>query len=305
MIIGALAGLAAAFSSGALPLPCAFRSIVVADRADQLLIACKDAPELYVLSSADGRTLRHLVLAGPAGVVSNNVAFAPNGRAAAVSWRDGTISIVGDSSAKPRTWRASFYANSLVFSPDGKRLYVDGTELETAAARPTGRSFRGEFDAPNAIAFDKSGRIAVVAEADTTLRLFDVGSGKQLRIANFDVEPLVADIDPETGEIIAGLADGTVARFDRQLHLIRIYRGVQGTMPVLMMSGRAHLLAALAPQIGGAQPTPWLLDYAAGKWAALPAAKDAIAAQRKGASIFLYKLRGPALVIEELQVSSK
>lgn len=288
-----------------MPLPCAFRTVIAAERSERLLIVCKDTPELYILSAADGRTLRHVMLAGPRGVAINNFAVSSDGSAAALSWRDGTISIVGGTLETSRTWHAPFYANSLVFSPDGRRLYVDGTELETSTARPTGRSVRGDFDAPNAIAFDRHGQTAVVAEADTTIRLFDLGSGKQRRSFAFNVEPLVADVDPQTGNIIAGLADGSIARFDKQLRLIRNYMGVPQMMPVMMMSQGAHLLIALAPQRGGAQPTSWLLDYAAGKWAELPSAKDAIAAQRRGKSVLLYKLHGSALSAEELVIPSK
>ena len=37
-------------------------------------------------------------------------------------------------------------------------------------------------------------------------------------------------------------------------------------MPVLMISNGQHLLAALAPQAGGAPPAPWVLDYASARW---------------------------------------
>jgi DNA-binding beta-propeller fold protein YncE len=201
--------------------------------------------------------------------------------------------------------RPQFYANSLAFSRNGQSLYVDGNEVSTATGLPTGRSIRGDFDAPNAVAFDAGGRKAVVAEADTTLRLFDTRSGKELRTVGFTVEPLVADIDPQTGNVIAGLADGTIVRFDAELNMLQKYTGVSGMMPVQIMSGGTHLIAALAPQAGGAPPSPQLLDYATGKWTIVPSATGAVAAQRKGKSMIVYKLRGRGLLAEELQPSAK
>ena len=305
MIVGALAGVAAAVSQPQLPLPCAFGSALAAEAADRLLITCKDAAEFYIISSTNGRTVEHRTLAAPGGASTNNVAFSPDGREAAVSWRDGTISMWRDGDSRVHSWKAPFYANSLAFSRNGQSLYVDGTEVSTDSGLPTGRSLRGDFDAPNAIAFDAAGRKAIVAEADTTLRLYDTRSGKVLRTVDFDVEPLVADIDPQTGDIIAGLADGTIAQFGPSLNLIRKYAGVNGTMPVLIMSRGTHLLAALAPQVGGAQPTPQLLDYRTGKWTTVPSAQGAVAAQRKGKSVIVYMLRGTALLAEELEIPAK
>ncbi len=303
MIVGALAGLAALVSQGQLPVPCPFQSVMPAVRADRVLIACRDRPELFALSSNDGRILRHLQLAGPQRVPVNNLAFSQDGQEVAVSWRDGTISIYSDDEDKPRTWHAGFYANSMVFSPDGRRLYVDGTELDTRTALPTGRSVRGEFDAPNAIAFDKDGRQAVVGEADTTVRLYDLASGNQVRSVDFDIEPLTVDIDQQTGDIIVGLADGTITRFDKRLRPLRKYAGVPGMMPVLMMSNGTRLIAALSPQTGGAQPAPWVLDYIDGKWMTLNSATGAVAAQRRGKTIIVYKLHGSALIPQSLEVA--
>jgi WD40 repeat protein len=305
MIVSALISVAIPASQGPLPVPCQFSSIVPAAAADRLLVTCTDKPELKLLSSADGHLIRDITLVPPAGTKMNNVAVSPDGRAAAVSWRDGTITFFRKGETQPRSWHAPFYANSLVFSPDANRLYVDGTELDMQTARPTGRSLRGEFDAPNAITFDNSGRIAFVAEADTTIRMFEVASGKQLRTFRFDVEPLVADTDPQTGEVIAGLADGSMARFDRQLNLIRTYRGVPGTMPLAIVSNGTWLLAALAPQAGGAPPAAWMLDYTAGKWTEQPSANHTIAVQRHGTSIILYKHDGAALIAEELRAAKK
>jgi sugar lactone lactonase YvrE len=305
MIIAMLLSLTAVADQSSLPLPCRFSSVLPAASADRVLVACAATPELYVVSSVDGHTLLHITLPAAGGAAINNLAVSPDGREAAVSWRDGTITLSREGDANQKTWRAPFYANSLAFSPDGQRLYVDGTELETATARPTGRSLRGEFDAPNAIAFDSAGRKAFVAEADTTIRMFDIASGKQLRMYSFDVEPLVVDADPETGEVLTGLADGSVARFDRQLRLIRTYPGVPGMMPVQILSTGTHIVAALSPQTGGAAPAPWTLDYTRGKWTELPAAKDAVATQRRGRKVEVYKIRGAALVREELQPPPK
>jgi DNA-binding beta-propeller fold protein YncE len=305
MIIALLLSLTAAADQGSLPLPCRSSSVLPAANADRLLIACADTLELNVVSSVDGHILRHIALPSTGGAAINNVAVSPDGREAAVSWRDGTIAFSREGDADQRTWHAPFYANSLVFSPDGKRLYVDGTELEAATARPTGRSLRGEFDAPNAIAFDRAGRKAFVAEADTTIRMFDVTSGKQLRTFSFDVEPLVVDADPETGEVITGLADGSVARFDGQLRLIRTYPGVPGMMPVQILSTGTRLVAALSPQSGGAAPAPWMLDYVRGNWRELPAAKGAVAARRRGRGVEVYKINGAALVREKLHLAPK
>ena len=161
-----------------------------------------------------GKQLRRLV--GHRDVV-HSVAFAPNGKTLYSSSDDGTMRhwdlAKGEELAVVDVER---YLLNVVISPDGKRLASGGGDqfVRIADAATLKEYFRhkGHTWSITSLAFSPDGEMIASSGAsyDRTIRLWHVGTGKELRLIPLDTEPIDAVAFSRDGKTLVVLAHTTI-----------------------------------------------------------------------------------------------
>jgi hypothetical protein len=240
-----------------------------------------------------GRTVLHAHPDAPDKIPRNNAAIAADGRAFAVGWRDGTVEVWNDRDSKPAVrWKAPFYANALSFMPGDRELLVNDDLLDLRTGTPSGRTFGGDFDAVNDIAYSADGHTAAASEADTSVRRFDLATGKETaRFSDLLVEPFGIDIGAD-GKVVVGVASGRIQLLTNDLRPIASYAAPAGMGVYKVLARRHHVLAQLLPLAGDTPPRVMLLDLASGQWSAMMQLDDAVAIKPTAAGVVGFWLRG-------------
>lgn len=283
----------------AVPLACAASDLRPAERAPRILILCRGSGEVQLIDERDGRVVRRVESGGlPAAAGRrSNAAIAPDGRRFAVGFRDGTLALWDEGGAPPRVLKRPFYANSLRFAPDGATLLVDGEPVAVSADDRPHVSVAGDFDIPNDLVFTAAGDTLAVAEADTTIRLYDARRWSLLAAyRGLRVEPMAIAFADSDRAVVVGSADGHLLILDRALRPIRDVAGPAGSMVVGVISlPGGSALAAFAPQGGGGAVRAARLDLRTGALRDDPSIGPADAAAVRDGHAWMYRIDGATL----------
>jgi WD40 repeat protein len=185
--------------------------------------------------------------------------FSPDGRSLVAVRPDGTICLCDPATGKEtrRLGQHKGVIMSLVFSPDGKRLasgsWSDHTiRVWDVAGDKSPLELPGHTNAVRSIAFSPDGKTLASASYDKTLRLWDLGTGKELHRAAHEAY-LSAALSPD-GKILAD------SRYDGSIYLWetatgkevgRIRTGVNGGTFCMAFSpdGRTLAVAGLTTAV--------------------------------------------------------
>ena len=171
---------------------------------------------------ASGRQLH--ALQGDAGDMNPpfvaSVAFSPDGLILAAGGVNGAISLFDVATAE-RVRRISVgraETKALAFSPDGRVLGSSGGLLDLAGQRRP-LKLKGHTDTVQAIAFAPNEPIVATGSYDTTVKLWDRWSGRELRTLAGHGGPVVA---------LAFLPDGSTLASESEDRTIRLWHTASG-----------------------------------------------------------------------------
>jgi WD40 repeat protein len=110
------------------------------------------------------------------------------------------------------------YVHTVAFSPDGKYLAVGSTRkliyLYDASTWKLVRTFTGHGDRLIALAFTPDGNRLFSAAFDSTVRQWDVASGKELRRHDLPDYVRAMALSPDGKTVVAGTVKGAVRAYD-------------------------------------------------------------------------------------------
>jgi WD40 repeat protein len=162
-------------------------------------------------------------LQGPAATISA-VTFAPDGKLLASSSDDGTIILWDVATGKRRATLKMAGAAPLAFSPDGKTLAAGGWPDITLWDVATGKvkaTLKGHTAFVRCVAFSPDGKtlasgadsktVSFSLAADTTIKLWDVGTGKERATLKGHTAPVYSvAFSPDGKTLTSGSWDKTI-----------------------------------------------------------------------------------------------
>ncbi len=165
-----------------------------------------------------------------------NVAFSPNGKLIAVVDSGGktpgnvAVYVPGGSNPMPMSVQAVEHGEALgvAFNKDGTSVFTagrDGRPRLTAATSETGdqvpatssklREYVGHSKAVFALAVTPDGKFLVTGGEDRTVRVWEIGSGKQIRVFPGHLDRVISvAVRPDGKQIASGSDDGAVRLWD-------------------------------------------------------------------------------------------
>ncbi len=127
------------------------------------------------------------------------LSFSADGKTLASASNDRTVQIWDAATGEPRMPRLTVSSDELYFvrlSPDGQLLATGGKDSMVSlweVAKDTlklHRELYGHVNSVFDVAFGNEGRVIVTGSADATLRLYDVDSGRELRVLRGPSDPI-------------------------------------------------------------------------------------------------------------------
>ncbi len=282
------------------PLPCQADYLEPAAASERMLVVCHDR-SIAVIDLKGGKLVRKFSAADfgfAGGAHRSNSAISPDGGQVALAFRNGWVGVWSLAKAgPPRIWKAGFYPNTLVFTPDGRGLFADEVLLDLAGPLRVRAHLVTDFDTIKNVAISPDGSLAAVPGADTKVRLYDTATWKPR--AEFDglaIEPFVA-LFIDGGRLAIGSADGRV----RILSVpdLRPTGEVAGP-PGYFVNWIARLsVNALAvhyhPNDGRGDPKAALVDLRTLTSTPWPSAAKVTAAAERDGKLWFYRIDGRTL----------
>jgi hypothetical protein len=286
-----------------IPLGCKARIVEPAASAERMFVICGSSAR--VIETPSGRVIR----AYAAGELSgggkpNTSAISPRGDRLAIGLWDGGVLVWDvDRPGPPLRWKAPTYANTMLFTPDGRGLFVDGVLLDIGAALAPRTRLATDFDTISDVAVSPDGKRAAVPAADTKVRLYEtagwtpVAEYKELRI-----EPFAALFVDGGRRVLVGVADGRVLALDgRTLQRQGDAAGPAGYyVAALAPAGPGRVAVRYRAGDGRAPPKAAVLDLKTLAVTPQAEAAKADAMALRGGRLWLYRIDGDTLKAEPL-----
>ncbi len=272
------------------------------------------------VSSRDGK-LRLVAL--PSGEIQGEIdlgnqrltrmVYAGSGRWIAFGDLAGSVTITSASPGERtrRTWSVSKRRiGSLALSHDGTRLAVAGLdepgEIWNVAREPKrGATLHSNFSGPFAMAFSPVGRLLLVADGDTVVRLYETDSGKQLAAnEEFLLDSFAAEFTLDGKQVLVGGADRTLTVLDKgTLEVLKKMPAQKGAIRALLpMPDGAHVAALYFSADDPRNPTPVLIwDLRSGSSRTASDDRQISAVGLVGSELWLASVEGKTVELLKLQ----
>jgi WD40 repeat protein len=177
----------------------------------QVLTACWDG-RVRIWNARNGQVVDWF---GVAGGEPSFAAFSPDGRRVVTTSSDGTVRLqrmpTGETIADQQLERG---VETAAFSSDGNRLVTTAGKDAQLWDTSTGRRIDliGHADFVNSAAFSPDGSLVVTASNDDTARVWDVKTGRELRVLRGHTGPVSAAVFERDGKRVLTASDDTTAR---------------------------------------------------------------------------------------------
>lgn len=148
----------------------------------------------------------------------NAIAFSPNSmQIASASW-DGSVKLWDITNGTlVRTYNTMGPALAVAFSPDGNRLLAGSNRLKLWDTKSDQliRTFEGDVQYINAVAFSRDGTRVLSANSDNSVRVWDTASGRLLHNLTGHTEVVKSlAISPDGLQVLTGGVDRTLKLWD-------------------------------------------------------------------------------------------
>ena len=176
-----------------------------------------DDKTLKLWDVASGREIRTFTHSGPV----YSVAFAPDGRTALTGHSITEVTLWDVASGrKIRTIRSNDWVKSVAFGPDGRNLLYASPASAVLVDVAEGEIIRGVGKGAhsaylNSVVFAPDGRTALTASQDTTLKLWDLSNGREIRtFTGHSAGVTSVAFAPDGRTALSGSSDKTLKLWD-------------------------------------------------------------------------------------------
>jgi WD40 repeat protein len=280
------------------PLACGRAILQPAPTAERIFLRCDQG--WRVVETPSGRVVRAFAVGEVReGGVLVETAFSPLGDLLAVALRDGTVLLWDiDKPGPPRRWKAPRAPSTLLFTPDGRGLFVDEVLLDLGPTLSPRTRLATDFDTISGVAFSPDGKRAAVPAADTKVRLYETAGWRPVaEFGELRIEPFTALFVDGGHRLLVGAADGRVYVLDgRTLQRQAEVAGPPGyTVRQLNSAGPTRVAVLYASDDGRGGPKVALLDLKTLTTTPQPEAAKADAAATRSGRLWLYRMEGGTL----------
>ena len=214
-------------------------------RMRELLKACPEDLrewEWYYLWRVSDQSLITLRLEAPINMLLNytgSVAFSPDNRCIISGTQDGTIKVWdAHNGSELMTFEGhEGPVRSVAFSPDGKQIVSAGGSTIMIWNAVTGELIKTLTAPVISAAFSPDGKRIVSGSGDTTIKVWDVDSGRELMTLEGHEEGVISvAFSPDGSRIVSGSWDKT----------IKVWDAVIGGEPIMTLKGHGRYATSVA-----------------------------------------------------------